>query len=338
MTLIHKVSESLLNRAVGDAKGWTKARQAWEFLHHPLPHDPTDCAPLFPEDADGCALLNATITPEIWLSLPLKDHCLLAPETRDKDCFRAAFTYLDLYHPELGAQTRDFLQALALVDRPPNGASQETCLTSVSVPDLPFCSFFSRKALRHIAPHFVVHTPDISFLAENLYHESLHHRVSLNLLENDILQPDYHSRLSPKVAIPWREKALSNVHFWELDRVLHAFCVYVGLLPYRQREAARERQREKGGGRASPLGVSLLSEGEEEGGYHPPRHPQKGIWRHAFAQARVCAHFLGQALLSHRKVLTPLGYTYVSEHWSRLQAYFPEDPVAVAQVPGSGCA
>jgi len=356
MGLILKGSDSVVFRASATEKGWHKAKHAFELLHDPLVNDGTKFTPLYPKHTKQaiqtkewgitqsahppsyCVFVEPPMVPEIWETLPLQDHRVIRPLPEDKAFFRQAFDYLASTHPELSTQTHDFLHVIVLVDiLSTPGPQTGRCLTSVSIPDLPFCSFFSRKAFLHIPPEILSPTPDVRFLAENLCHEAIHHRVSLTLLENDILQPEYHSRLSPKVAIPWRQKDRGAVSFWELDRVLHAFSVYVGLLPYRQKEAARERQEQLSHLIAPPPSTNRSPTDTHPHDASPsktsPRLRQgtpqlsPGVWGHAFSQARVCAHFLGQTMFNHRNVLTPLGYRYVCEQWSILQSYFPETGV-----------
>lgn len=299
MPIIYKGRESTLYRSCATHSGWETCRQAWEALHYPLEEDQTRSFPL--ERTGGIlSVIEGAIAPQIWQTLPLQDHRIIQPHAADLDMFQTAFHYLDHHHGNLLSDTREFIQAVALVDLREEERKDAICVTSVSIPDLPFCSFLSYKALFHIPPNIVVTVPDIRFLAENLYHESIHHQVTLNLLENELLQEEYHTKLSPQVAIPWREGGLSRMKYWELDRVMHAFNVYVALLPYRLKET-----------------------------HDHPTSP----WRTYFEQALSCAQFLGKTLWTHRNVLTALGQEYVFQQWGNVQTYCPHvdtEPLALS--------
>ncbi len=261
--------------------GWRICRHAWEQLHHPLAApDTTPCHPLKAGFFEG-SLLEGPMPPIIWSSLPVQDHEIIPPSETFVHLFQEACTYLQNFYGDLTQEKMSFLKAIALIDLKAPYRGSHIRATSVSLPALPFCSFFSEKALHHIPPGLVLDHPEMRFLAENIYHEAIHQWVNLNLLERDLFRDDYNSQHSPKVEIPWRKDYDIRTRFWELDRVLHALSVYTELLPYRMKEAA-----------------------------HAPDHPHPQL---ALQKARTCTHFLSEALSSHQDRLTPLGRTYLQD-------------------------
>ncbi|WP_157179736.1 aKG-HExxH-type peptide beta-hydroxylase [Rhizobium sp. CF142] len=107
--------------------------------------------------------------------------------------------------------------------------SSRTMLTSSTFPALPHCTFVTSKALRHLPPMTVQGEENPYFLAENLYHESLHQELSTWLVLGEVLDPSFDTATSRLISVPWREQR------WEPDRVLHATYVYAGILPLRRK-------------------------------------------------------------------------------------------------------
>ena len=280
MALIEHWEDSLFCQELPRHQGWESCRRAWEILHYPIDEDPTSFSQL---DTRLLSLtcLEGTMAAEIWHSLPLTGHVLKVPSKGEKNAVCQALGHLSTAHPVLALQCVEFLRVIGFVTReqPPEAISVSAAsglLTSVSVPDLPFCSFFSSRAALHIPPHIQVPRPDIHFLAENLYHESVHQKVTLTLLEKEWLKPGYHTLTSPRVAVPWRTHAASSaMRLWEIDRVLHAWIVYLSLLHYRHTQACL--------------------------------FPHSA-WGEYFNQARECAIFLGKALRDNHTLFTPLGH------------------------------
>ena len=105
--------------------------------------------------------------------------------------------------------------------------SKSTEVTSVAIPEMPFCVFLSRKAIRHIPPKTIVHHVGLYALQENIYHECAHQELSAFLLCNDILL--FGNVADQEIPIPWRKT------YWPIDRALHAAFVYKKLSIFRQR-------------------------------------------------------------------------------------------------------
>jgi hypothetical protein len=161
-----------------------------------------------------------------------------------------------------------------------------TPLTSITVPSFPLSSFFSRNALRHLAPSALTEKDSVAVLAENLLHESVHQRVNLTIIERSVMMDGFSSATSSKIEIPWRKTAAEERNrAWELDRCLHAFAVYVGVFPFRMAIA---------------------------------KHPQMDKdTKHAFvtsiSQAEKSMRFLGSALMERRDQFGPDGQSLIEE-------------------------
>ncbi len=170
---------------------------------------------------------------DTWKNLPLQSHQFAAHSDDRSKLLVRAINYLRWSYPEGYAILRKFVRVIAWLELREEFKKRDTLITSVSIPMLPFCSFISDRALRHIPPNIVIEGDLVEFLAENLYHEAIHQAVNMNILLHEIFRESYDSRISPKVEIPWRSNQSSRNQRWELDRVLHAAIVYANLLEYR---------------------------------------------------------------------------------------------------------
>ena len=106
--------------------------------------------------------------------------------------------------------------------------SGNTKLTSSTFPSLPHTTFVTDKAFIHIPPLAVIDSISAYFLAENIFHEALHQKLSASLLFDDLVDPEFDSRVSFRISVPWRGQS------WEPDRIVHAAFVYMHLLKLRQ--------------------------------------------------------------------------------------------------------
>ncbi len=262
-----------LSNIFQSSKGWEAARLSWELLHYQLREDQTKHI-FWEGEASHFSLLEGPMQWEIWESLPFQDHALYSPSSEEKDFFLKAFQYLWNEHRGIAEGPLSFLKAVGFVKPLFQENKKEISLTSVSLPTLPFCSFFSQKALVHIPPEFISPKPQLSFLAENIYHEAIHQQVILEIFERDFFLFSETGEVLPLIEIPWRQKASQEMRFWKIDRLFHALSVYVGLLPYR------------------------LSELKRTGDL---------FWKDAFEEAFSCAKFLWEKLWRQEKFLTPLG-------------------------------
>lgn len=161
-----------------------------------------------------------------------------------------------------------------------------TPLTSITVPSFPLSSFFSRNALRHLAPAALTQKDSVAVLAENLLHESVHQRVNLTIIERSVMKDGFSSVTSAKIEIPWRKTAAeARNRYWELDRCLHAFAVYVGVFPFRAAIAN-----------------------------HPQMHEDtKDAFGRSISQAEKSMRFLGGALMARRDQFGPDGQVLIEE-------------------------
>ena len=72
----------------------------------------------------------------------------------------------------------------------------------------------------------------IPLLAESLYHEALHKKLSNTIVVGDILRDGYDSKSSIRFWSYWNKDAAWNSNRWEFDRALYAYHVYVHLFAY----------------------------------------------------------------------------------------------------------
>jgi hypothetical protein len=102
--------------------------------------------------------------------------------------------------------------------------STYTRLTSSTFPSFPHCTFLTGKATYHIPPLTVSSQEYTYFLAENLYHESLHQKLSCSFIFDNIIVDDFDSTTIGRIPVPWRGQS------WEPDRIVHAAFVYIHLV------------------------------------------------------------------------------------------------------------
>ena len=92
---------------------------------------------------------------------------------------------------------------------------------SVSSHEVPSSTFFSGYVLA-----------SLPLLAESLYHEALHKKLSNTIVAGDILRDGYDTHTSKRFHSYWNRDFSWNSNQWELDRALYAYHVYVHLLVY----------------------------------------------------------------------------------------------------------
>lgn len=174
-------------------------------------------------------LLPSPRKPDIQHELSLEGHRLERPPrefvsaissalsiiSRDASCF----DLVDTFSPTFG-----FVRSEKGCVRP---------ITSCTLPDFPLLSLVSRYALRHIPPSTVSPAESPYFLAENIYHESVHQYVNTQILTRGVMAPGYSSLDSPRIKVSWRKGADGQVQEWEVDRALHAATVYTNIINWR---------------------------------------------------------------------------------------------------------
>jgi len=110
---------------------------------------------------------------------------------------------------------------------------------SVSSHEVPSSTFFSGYVLA-----------SLPLLAESLYHEALHKKLSNTIVAEGILRDGYDTKTSRRFHSYWNRDFAWNSSWWELDRALYAYHVYVHLYVYYSllsRPGAIERAAPDGG-------------------------------------------------------------------------------------------
>lgn len=92
---------------------------------------------------------------------------------------------------------------------------------SVSSHEVPSSTFFSGYVLS-----------SLPFLAESLYHEALHKKLSNTIVAESILRDGYDTKTSRRFLSYWNRDFPWNSNCWELDRAVYAYHVYVHLFVY----------------------------------------------------------------------------------------------------------
>jgi hypothetical protein len=261
---------------------WDYSKQGWEILNErTIGYDVTQTVELKIQDQE-VSLIDRFLDADIWRSLPLQEHKVMSLDANHINNIKNAMEYLMANHDDLVADLWGFLKTICFLSLREERKEDSFCITSVSIPALPFASFFSSKALVHIPPSTVIKQPMYVFLAENIYHEMIHNRMNLNLLEKEFFTADYDSATSERIEIPWRPKTDPRNHLWEIDRVVHAISVYAGIIPFRIKELKYNK------------GLSSI-------------HKE---YKFASEQAIKCAQYLGKAINDNNS-LTDLGKNYL---------------------------
>lgn len=168
-----------------------------------------------------------------WDAIGLTGHALTSPSPAIRDGISEAIELIAGRSWAMDLVGR-YLVSIAVVESVDE--SQYGMVTSCSLPDFPLATFISSRAFVHIPP-LSVGAWSTRHCAENLFHESVHQAVNHLLLTKPIFIDDYDSAISPRVEISWRATAQEERNrAWEIDRVLHAACVYSHLLRWRAAE------------------------------------------------------------------------------------------------------
>lgn len=92
---------------------------------------------------------------------------------------------------------------------------------SVSSHEVPSACFLSGYVLS-----------SIPLLAESIYHEALHKKLSNSIVSGDVLRDGYSALSSRRFLSYWNSDSEWNSNHWEFDRALYAFHVYAHLFAY----------------------------------------------------------------------------------------------------------
>lgn len=181
-------------------------------------------------EVEGLQILTRGFSERLFSALPLDGHTPLeAPGLTE--WIRAAIKVLVEINPDALRFVQDWCSVVLWV-APTQEKPPKTVLTSVAIPTLPHCTIISVKSLRHIPSRHVFEGASIYALAENLFHEALHQKLSASLIFEPSLMSGITSPTTPTIQIPWRKTK------WAIDRVLHATWVYSNLQILRDRALA----------------------------------------------------------------------------------------------------
>lgn len=164
---------------------------------------------------------------KLFTLLPLDGHVPLEVPGMC-DWLASAFETLQMLDEEAVDFVRQWCSMIMWV-APDSENPPETVLTSVAIPALPHCIILSVKSLRHIPANHVYERASAYALAENIFHEALHQKLSASLMFGEGIMDDAESANIQSIHIPWRNSS------WKIDRVMHAAWVYTNLQKLRER-------------------------------------------------------------------------------------------------------
>lgn len=165
--------------------------------------------------------------------LPLEGHIQTGHKQYREEFLKDSIQLLDQLVGEYVETLMTFTSLIVWLEKDKNRQDVNE-LTSVALPSLPHCTFITDKALHHIPPLSLFPFRSVYALQENLYHESLHQKLSATIFQKDILVDDYDAQTVERVPIPWRDSG------WQPDRVLHATYVYSKVLKLRKEVIEKE--------------------------------------------------------------------------------------------------
>ena len=166
----------------------------------------------------------------ILKELPFEGHSISEITDEKIMAIESALNSLEDLHEDYLNSVLDFTSLIIWLKKN-NRQSKNTLITSCSLPHFPHTSFISDKALYHLPPLTLFNNNIIYALQENLYHESLHQKISSSMTFEDYMSKDFDTKSVEKMDIPWREGKS-----WQPDRILHAFFVYANIFKMRKDE------------------------------------------------------------------------------------------------------
>jgi hypothetical protein len=130
---------------------WGQSKKAWELLNDKEINDDTNARTL---EVKGwkISVIDGFLNKDIWESLPLLEHRVLPFDKKFEDYLLKALKHLLDFHEALIHDKKEFLKTVCFLDLEDHRKKDSTCITSVTVPNFPFTSFFSNKAGIHVPP------------------------------------------------------------------------------------------------------------------------------------------------------------------------------------------
>lgn len=196
----------------------------------------------------GFNWITANFPEGVWAELPLLCHQMAEPTAERREFLREALQHIALNHKERFAPLVQCANNFVWLERTHETIGTHETLGSEqsfaagSFPELPLCVFVTNKALRHLQPSTITAQKSVRFLAENILHELLQHKVGEAFLKSGCFQSqnppsDGGDILLPQVEVPWRcplkgEQVLT----WQLDRALREMAVWTEIFAFRKRE------------------------------------------------------------------------------------------------------
>ncbi|WP_274009832.1 hypothetical protein [Vibrio parahaemolyticus] len=141
--------------------------------------------------------------------------CIVDPEAEHIEMLIKALSLLDKLHPNLADEITYHVKYIALIDTldPNLRQGYREIAQGVSSHSIPSTCFFSYHSFK-----------SVEILAEAIYHESLHKKLSNTLYINNYLKTDI--KYSGKFCSHWNKPSPWNSNKWEYDRVLYANHFY----------------------------------------------------------------------------------------------------------------
>jgi|GEM_PF-5445717 len=106
----------------------------------------------------------------------------------------------------------------------PLESTQKNIFASATFGEVQGITYLSPISDRYAPPNRLLIKPSIDFLAENIFHESIHQFLFPLFEKNLILLKKYRGEFGPKIFIPWRDAK------WNLEHAIHAMVVYTHIL------------------------------------------------------------------------------------------------------------
>jgi hypothetical protein len=171
---------------------------------------------------------------------PLPSHRELKTSSLRNEALTRALSILRSTDINAYSLTKEYCHHIHWMELRPEFINQDDRITSASFPGQPFHIYISNKALLHIPPNSLFSEPSFFALAENIFHEAIHQKVNQQILTGEIFSEHFDSRTAPKIHIKWRSGQALRNQYWEIDRTLHAACVYSGLIELRKKVLQQE--------------------------------------------------------------------------------------------------
>ena len=128
------------------------------------------------------------------------------------------------YFKEQVNTIKDHTVFLAMIE--PQNEICKDVISTTTFYDYPFCTFFTKYGFKFIPPKTVFNSVNYYAIIDNLYHESLHQKLLIQILlgnifenVNQISSPDY------AINIPWRFDDLDNRTCFTGSICIRAFCI-----------------------------------------------------------------------------------------------------------------